>query len=105
MGCGLSVGFRLVNDLQYKNLSIFITALQELFEVCVSSLKVFLPFTALPTTSFELPNFFVRGVMSDARTNKKLQLFFVRWTCAAAHKRTNCARFPAPALSMVFSAL
>jgi len=50
MVCGLSVVFRLVNDLQDKNLSIFITALQELFEVCVSSLKVFLPFTVVVAT-------------------------------------------------------
>ena len=54
MVCGVSVVFRLVNDLQDKNLSIFITALQELFEVCVSSLKVFLPLTALPTTGLEI---------------------------------------------------
>ena len=72
MVCGLSVVFRLVNDLQDKNLSIFITALQELFEVCVSSLKVFLPFTALPTTSFELPIFFLCAGPAPPRTSAQI---------------------------------
>ena len=70
------IDFCFFNDLQDKNLSIFITALQELFEVCVSSLKVFLPFTALPTTSFELPNFFCARGDERCAHKQEITIFF-----------------------------
>ena len=41
-------------------------------------------------------HFFVRGMVERCAHKAGFPYFFVRSACATAHKRTNCARFPAP---------